>query len=132
VHLTVGGRTSAIVPSRQKKTAAVAGDVDMGDLENADVKPQKGRKRKATPEDDDATAAEVPAKKGGKRGTKKEQAGDVKLKDEEEPQVNGGAEETKLTNPKPKSKQTKATPSKAPALSTPSSGSRRSSRNQVK
>jgi formamidopyrimidine-DNA glycosylase len=48
--LTVGGRTSAIVPSVQKKTAAVAGDVSEGteaDSEEKVAKPKKGGKRKA-------------------------------------------------------------------------------------
>ncbi|KAK5675186.1 hypothetical protein LTS10_012260 [Elasticomyces elasticus] len=40
VHVTVGGRTSAIVPSVQKKTAAAAGD-------DGDGKPAKRGKRKA-------------------------------------------------------------------------------------
>ncbi|KAK4894113.1 hypothetical protein LTR27_007698 [Elasticomyces elasticus] len=44
VHVTVGGRTSAIVPSVQKKTAAAAGDVGGDDGEG---KPAKGGKRKA-------------------------------------------------------------------------------------
>ncbi|KAK3623222.1 hypothetical protein LTR56_021702 [Elasticomyces elasticus] len=44
VHVTVGGRTSAIVPSVQKKTAAAAGDVG-GDY--GDGKPAKRGKRKA-------------------------------------------------------------------------------------
>ncbi|KAH7085978.1 Formamidopyrimidine-DNA glycosylase N-terminal domain-containing protein [Paraphoma chrysanthemicola] len=49
--LKVGGRTSAIVPSLQKKTAAVAGDVFEGaeedESEEAETKPKKGAKRKA-------------------------------------------------------------------------------------
>ncbi|OQO04882.1 hypothetical protein B0A48_07899 [Cryoendolithus antarcticus] len=56
-HVTVGGRTSAIVPSVQKKTAAVAGDVKSDD--EAAVKPTKGRKRKATsPDHNDEVKAE--------------------------------------------------------------------------
>lgn len=53
--LTVGGRTSAIVPSIQKKTAAVAGDVseaaedDSGEGE-VEVKPKKAAKKKAKAE----------------------------------------------------------------------------------
>jgi formamidopyrimidine-DNA glycosylase len=46
VHITVGGRTSAVVPSVQKKTGAVAADVpdDDGDSDEAQEKPQKGKK----------------------------------------------------------------------------------------
>ena len=73
VHLKVGGRTSAIVPSVQKKTAAVAGDVDGAeDAEDADVaekKPAKGRKRKAKA-DEDEESEEVMPTKTTKRGRK--------------------------------------------------------------
>ncbi|KAK5123119.1 hypothetical protein LTR85_003317 [Meristemomyces frigidus] len=80
VHLKVGGRTSAIVPSVQKKTAEVAGDVDE---EGGEAKPAKGRKRKSkAAEDDEADEEEVdakpPAAKKG-RGSKK-----VKAEPEEE------------------------------------------------
>ena len=67
VHLKVGGRTSAIVPSVQKKTAAVAGDVSgtssddeqAGDVsetagENGPTKAtQRGKKRKKSAKEDD-------------------------------------------------------------------------------
>jgi hypothetical protein len=50
VFLKVGGRTSAVVPSVQKKTGVVAGDVsdDANDVEglNDDVPSKEGRKRK--------------------------------------------------------------------------------------
>lgn len=52
--LTVGGRTSCVVPSVQKKTGAVAGDIKK---ENADIevndsgeKTSKSKKRKGTDE----------------------------------------------------------------------------------
>ncbi|KAF2745436.1 putative Formamidopyrimidine-DNA glycosylase [Sporormia fimetaria CBS 119925] len=46
--LKVGGRTSAVVPSVQKKTGAVAGDVsaDTSDIED-ESKPKRGSKRKS-------------------------------------------------------------------------------------
>lgn len=77
-HITVGGRTSAIVPSVQKKTAAVAGDVkpkdeDQDEDNEQPAKPAKGKKRKAkTEEDIDGEAGEevLPAK--SKRGKKAE------------------------------------------------------------
>jgi formamidopyrimidine-DNA glycosylase len=71
--LKVGGRTSAIVPSVQKKTAAVAGDVsDDAEVEDVeeDTKPKKGSKRKvqAITKEDDETEEKVPAKpKGGRK-----------------------------------------------------------------
>ncbi|EME88264.1 uncharacterized protein MYCFIDRAFT_192478 [Pseudocercospora fijiensis CIRAD86] len=71
-HLTVGGRTSAIVPAVQKKTAAVAGDIN-GDESK---KPASSKKRKSRKEDDDEDEVEhesekvIPAKKG--RGGRKQ------------------------------------------------------------
>ncbi|KAK0252450.1 hypothetical protein B0A54_10362 [Friedmanniomyces endolithicus] len=122
VHLKVGGRTSAIVPSVQKKTAAVAGDVDSDEAARA---PAKGRKRKARAkadaeedEDEDDEEVEVEEKVVAKKGrvgrkTKAEPTGgenEVKtsarkgrgskkadpngVKDEkDDDQVNGGAED---------------------------------------
>lgn len=116
VHLKVGGRTSAIVPKVQKKTAAVAGDVDEDGTES---KPTKGRKRKSKGADEDDVDAEIdekpPAAKRGRggrtkaeaaqedakpaakdssrQGKKKAAANGVKDKDgDEAPQANGGAE----------------------------------------
>jgi formamidopyrimidine-DNA glycosylase len=70
--LKVGGRTSAVVPSVQKKTAAVAGDVsESGDEDEGgeeDAKPKKAapkRKGKAVKEDGDEEEAKPkqPAKR---------------------------------------------------------------------
>jgi hypothetical protein len=67
--LTVGGRTSAIVPSVQKKTAAVAGDVSGGTEEGTEetAKTEKSGKRKANvvkeeEEEAEEVEAEAPAK----------------------------------------------------------------------
>lgn len=55
--LTVGGRTSAIVPTLQKKTGAVAGDVRTGDDESTGGKvvgkTSKGRRKKVKADEDD-------------------------------------------------------------------------------
>ncbi|ESZ90149.1 putative formamidopyrimidine-DNA glycosylase [Sclerotinia borealis F-4128] len=55
IFLTVGGRTSCVVPSVQKKTGAVAGDLkkrsascDSETIEEVPVKKQSSRKRKVT------------------------------------------------------------------------------------
>ena len=127
VHLKVGGRTSAIVPTRQKKTAAVAGDVDSDDFE--DEKPAKGKKRKSKGDEDlDAEEDEKPAPKRGGRGKKEAAVNGVKAEDDE-PQVNGGAEVSEeVTKKTPKSK--KSTLKKAEKLATP--GSRRSTRTKTK
>lgn len=128
VHLKVGGRTSAVVPSRQKKTAAVAGDVASDDGEDAEEKPAKGRKRKSKADEGEADAEagnEKPAPKKSGRGKKAVTNG---AKAEEETQVNGAAEaEEKPAKKAGKGK--KATPKKAEKPATP--GSRRSTRNKA-
>lgn len=73
--LKVGGRTSAIVPSVQKKTAAVAGDVSEGAEEEADeeVKPKRGGKRKAPAakeEEQEMEQAPTKAKRGRTKAEK--------------------------------------------------------------
>jgi formamidopyrimidine-DNA glycosylase len=79
--LKVGGRTSAVVPSLQKKTGAVAGDVDEKPVKGkADEKPAKGKaaekvpkataagkKRKVKEEDEEPVKAEKAAKVEGTR-----------------------------------------------------------------
>ncbi|GAB7348406.1 hypothetical protein MBLNU459_g6839t1 [Dothideomycetes sp. NU459] len=77
VHLKVGGRTSAIVPSVQKKTGAVAGDIagededEAGSDETKDEEVEKpkgrGRKRKA---DETQVKEDVEASPVAKRGRK--------------------------------------------------------------
>ncbi|EMD91536.1 hypothetical protein COCC4DRAFT_30449 [Bipolaris maydis ATCC 48331] len=75
--LKVGGRTSAIVPSVQKKTAAVAGDVsDNAEAEDseANTKPKKSNKRKAqaVKKEDEEVEEKTPAKtKGELKNVKK-------------------------------------------------------------
>ena len=125
VHLKVGGRTSAVVLSRQKKTAAVAGDVDSEDLE--DEKPAKGRKRKSKGRDDgDEDGEEKPAKKG--RARKGAQNNGVKS-EVEETQVNGGAEDEEDEILPKKARGKRATPKRAEKPPTP--GSRRSTRTRA-
>ena len=84
--LTVGGRTSAIVPSVQKKTAAVAGDVsdgaeNEGSEEEEEAKPKPGSKRKAKDlKEDTASDAEAKPRRGGGRKTRvTESSQDVKM-----------------------------------------------------
>jgi outer membrane biosynthesis protein TonB len=91
--LKVGGRTSAIVPSVQKKTAAVAGDVSEGadedeeeEAEQEEVKPKKGGKRKASAvkeEEEKAPTKSKPARKKAEKAVKEETEED----DEEEAPV---------------------------------------------
>jgi ribosomal protein S13 len=89
--LKVGGRTSAIVPSVQKKTAAVAGDVSEGaedddDAEEEDAKPKRGVKRKAAPVKQENGNVEDKTAVKPKRARKKAEE-EVKDESEEEEEV---------------------------------------------
>ncbi|KAL9111493.1 MAG: hypothetical protein Q9187_007918 [Circinaria calcarea] len=94
VFLTVGGRTSAVVPSVQKKTGPVAGDVkDEGNGEAGEVeKLKKGKKR-------------VAPKKAAKGIAKAETASEHEVDDEEEEEID---------EPKPKRGRKRAAPVPAP------------------
>ncbi|KAF2094556.1 TPR-like protein [Rhizodiscina lignyota] len=90
IHLTVGGRTSAVVPSLQKKTGAVAGDVSASQVNGAvedeeddtekkpkATKTKKGAKREKDEDDvDDTTSG-----KRTKRGKAKTEDADGELDD---------------------------------------------------
>ena len=60
--LTVGGRTSCVVPSVQKKTGAVAGDLKNGEETEVKKKPA-AKKGKAAVEEDEDKEPEVEVKK---------------------------------------------------------------------
>lgn len=120
-HITVGGRTSAIVPSVQKKTGPVAGDLEESGAEDGEdgeedgdgdeevkakakprgIKKQITETKKEEIKDEEDAEAEVAAKtlKGKKRSIKPEEEG-IKPK-----AVNGdhhGAEEGKPPSKKRK------------------------------
>jgi formamidopyrimidine-DNA glycosylase len=142
VHLTVSGRTSAIVPSVQKKTGNVAGDVKAEALESDDEdtkKPAKGRKRKAKVEKDEEEDEEeevMPAKKQRGKKAVSETNGDsepkkpakgkkAKAEPVDDKSV-GGDEEEKPS----KAMKAKATPTKAEKSAIP--GERKSARTKAK
>ena len=109
IHLTVGGRTSCVVPSVQKKTGAVAADVKKEELdETEDVDSKKASKPKAN------------ASKKRKAVVEDEEV--VESKDEDPAE----------TGPKGKAKKTKSTPKtkvgKVKTEDAPSEGRRRSGR----
>jgi formamidopyrimidine-DNA glycosylase len=99
--LTVGGRTSCVVPSVQKKTGAVAGDVDEKDAK----KSSKGSKKKANPvvekseEEDGDDDDEVEDVKPQAKKRKADPA--PKLKETKKAKVNG----TVKTEPEVKAKE---------------------------
>jgi formamidopyrimidine-DNA glycosylase len=131
VHLKVGGRTSAIVPSVQKKTAAVAGDVDGDDGESAESKPAKGRKRKVKAEDEDEDEEKPAPKKAAAKGRGK--ASKAKQQDSDN-DADVGAEESKEV----KEEEQEAKPKKSAAAKkekadkpAPAAGTRRSTRTKA-
>jgi len=80
--LTVGGRTSCVVPSVQKKTGAVAGDLKTEKNGDSETK-EPSKKRKTT--EDEAGNAEVDSKVNGKGRRKKSEAAEVKAEGEDVP-----------------------------------------------
>jgi formamidopyrimidine-DNA glycosylase len=93
VFLTVGGRTSAVVPSVQKKTGPVAKDI--GDEDANSPKTETKRKRvTAVKKEDDVNddEGEPKSKKHGSRSRKSEDAVEIK----EEPKQEGRRRSTRL------------------------------------
>ncbi|KAF7196465.1 Formamidopyrimidine-DNA glycosylase [Pseudocercospora fuligena] len=143
-HLTVGGRTSAIVPAVQKKTAAVAGDIN-GDESKKSVSSKKRKSSKENDDEDENESGEVmPAKKG--RGGRKQKVEESKVNGNVEAKPKQGGRQKKVKTgpeeetrhekrlqddqeeeaPKPKSKKNQKVKSEAKDEGT----SRRSSRNK--
>ena len=75
VFMTVGGRTSCVVPSVQKKTGPVAGDVkDEAGTEDADGENKakaKGGKKVSKPKQDETDETEIEPAKEGSKGKKR-------------------------------------------------------------
>ena len=115
--LTVGGRTSAVVPSVQKKTAAVAGDVsesaaEESDEAEAEIKPKKSVKKKinkAERNEDVEGATTTTVANRPKRGRKKI---DYEVKDESEEEEAPAPKKQKASRATPK----KTTPKKSKAI----------------
>jgi formamidopyrimidine-DNA glycosylase len=91
--VTVGGRTSAVIPSIQKKTGPVAKEIDdPADLEDDDdddgeeakpaPKKAAGKKRKAAKEEDDEEASSKKSKGGSRKSVKKEESLDEDTEEE--------------------------------------------------
>ncbi|MCJ1478987.1 hypothetical protein MMC13_007671 [Lambiella insularis] len=106
--VTVGGRTSAVVPSVQKKTGKVAGDVRPEDKENGDGDED------SAPADDDLEEDQKPVVRG-KRQVQKSK--NVPVTTDKEPKSNINASKSKShvaksepsdAKPEPKSKRVSA------------------------
>ncbi|TVY73195.1 Formamidopyrimidine-DNA glycosylase [Lachnellula suecica] len=104
IHITVGGRTSCVVPSVQKKTGAVAAGVKIIDDEDAGSKNTKRPK----------------ANVSKKRKTIKEEVSDDDEDDEtiepkgEDPEAKAPKGRSKKARPAPKVKASKVKPEEAP------------------
>ena len=114
IHLKVGGRTSAVVPSVQKKTGEVAADID-DETEEQKPKPKRGSKRsRAQVTDNEGDEAEdekpVPVKSLKTRVKEEKKADDVKEeektdnKNEEDEDEKSVPKKAKLTKKKAMSK----------------------------
>lgn len=128
VFLKVGGRTSAVVPARQKKTGPVAGDLEgsSGSADEEEVKPANAKKtaskRKAPRDGDEEVEGDGQPLKAE---TKKKRPG--KLSKAPEPKENAKASNRKQvkaeeddpaepdTKANKKQKTTKATGSEEPS-----------------
>ena len=114
VFLTVGGRTSAVVPSLQRKTGPVAGDVKGAD---ADAEEGKG--------DGDGAGKKKKAAGGRKR---KAEEKDEEDEEEDEEEVKGEVEEEQ---PKPSRRGRKSNPRLPVTDSKPTSNPKAGSRAQA-
>ena len=82
VFLTVGGRTSAVVPSVQKKTGAVLKDVSNEDVNGVQI--QSKRKRGAVKKEENDSEPEDDKSKARKSGSQKQSKEFVKDENEED------------------------------------------------
>lgn len=82
VFLTVGGRTSAVVPSVQKKTGAVSKDVSD---EDGNVSQSQPKRKRATPQKEEGNDSEPDeGKTKGRKGSKKQSKESVKNENKED------------------------------------------------
>ena len=86
MFLTVGGRTSAVVPSIQKKTGPVAKEMSEADDPEADGKPAKATKAKGkAKKEPEVNGTEKPAAKNKKRKAKEEEEDEQDEVEDEKP-----------------------------------------------
>lgn len=84
IFLTVGGRTSAVVPAVQKKTGAVAKDID----EDNNVAPGNSKRKRAIKDENDSDAENEMKPKD--RGSKRKIASVVKEEESEDKKPGAG------------------------------------------
>lgn len=79
--VTVGGRTSAVVPAVQKKTGPVAEDIDENVTNGT---PANSKRKRAMPKQEESDSEAEETSKTKKRGTPKKKKSTVKSEDSEE------------------------------------------------
>ena len=109
VFLTVGGRTSAVVPSVQKKTGPVAKDISEGEAGTGDEKPKKakGKKRKAESDDDGNEEVATKTKKPTARTKKALANGKTEEEQELKPMSKEDSTSKEMNGTKTKAKKEK-------------------------
>lgn len=87
VFLTVGGRTSAVVPAVQKKTGPVAKDVTNDDESDSDTKTPANSKRKRTnvKKEDEDEGEDIPKRAASKKRVKNEDKAPIKKEEVDPP-----------------------------------------------
>ena len=123
IHITVGGRTSAVVPSVQKKTGPVAGDVASGDESDTESIPKKKVKKESN------DAKMTPKPKAARKGrVKKEETDSEEEEDIEEVKSKSMSKKRKGLEGKAEVEKT-IKKVKSQIAMKPESGRRRSGRN---
>jgi formamidopyrimidine-DNA glycosylase len=109
--LTVGGRTSAVVPSIQKKTGPVAKEMSEAEVVDGEDEPKKakGKKRKAVA-DEDGEEEEVKPKRAAPKGKK----ATVKVEEHDEVEADVGSGRKQVNGTK-KAKKEHAVKEEEPA-----------------
>lgn len=121
LFLTVGGRTSAVVPSIQKKTGPVAKEMSEADDPEEDKKPAKAAKAKTkAKKEQEVNGTDKPAAKSKKRKVKEEDDGEEDEVMDEKP-----GKPAKTGKPAKVSKKAKASVKEEPEVN---GGRRRSAR----
>jgi formamidopyrimidine-DNA glycosylase len=105
VFLTVGGRTSAVVPAVQKKTGPVAKEIDDEDAPGENVKNETGgkRKRSAVKEEDDEEKENTvtPKRTASKRGRPANTKASTSSKKKTDSKASVKKDSASLPNPAP-------------------------------
>ncbi|KAI1629475.1 formamidopyrimidine-DNA glycosylase [Exophiala viscosa] len=114
--LTVGGRTSAVVPSIQKKTGPVAKEMDEAEVVDGEDAPKKakGKKRKAVGEDeeDEVEQHDEEADVKSKKATPRNKKSQVKEEQHDEVGVDAG-KQVNVTKKAKKNTKVKEEPANA-------------------